>query len=81
MLVSVAFIPQLATDKSAMLIIIKATQDLSKKGEVDSRVFLVYHAFHGFSAITVWTKPNFQAKFYKWKSEAMVKWTEIELTP
>ena len=53
LLVSVSFIPLLAPDKSAMLIIIKATQDLSKKGEVVSRVFLLYYALHAFSATTV----------------------------
>lgn len=80
LLVSVSFVPCLAPDRSIMLITTKATQDPSKIGEAVSRVFLLYYALHGFSAIAVWTKPNFQAQFYKWKSEAMVKWTEIELT-
>lgn len=68
LLISVSFIPQ------------SATQDLFKKVEGISTLFLMCHALHDFSAIAVWTKPNLQAKFYMWKSEVMIKWTEIELT-
>lgn len=81
--VSVSFIPQFSPSggkKSIVFTIIKPTRDLSRKGVAVSGVFLLYHVLHGFAAIEVWTMPNFQAKCYKWKLEATVKWTEIELT-
>jgi hypothetical protein len=43
-----------------------------KKAEAISGIF-VYYALYGFVVIEIRTKPNFQAKFYKWESEAMFK--------